>query len=530
MNPMHPDHELSRRALLRQGLRGGGLLLGGGLLSACGERSDSATKSATAEPVSEAPKRGGSVNFGVIEAGQAGNLDAHKPVGSGAFRGWALYSKLWEWGLDGLPTLALAESAEVNADGTEWIIRLRPGLEFHHGKTIDADDVIFSLRRLTDSALASPYAAYLYSLQREGIRKLDARTVKIPFAKGQGLVALAECWMSWGGIVPVDYHPVTNVVGAGPYKLKSFTPGQRSVFTRFDNYFKPGQPYFDEVNIIDFNDQTSRLQALQAGQIDIAPNLPAEQLAFLEADGRFRVVASETDAWQSLDMNLDKAPFDKPQVRQAFRLIADREDLVQRVLQGRGRVANDLYSPGDPVYNSAIPQRKRDLVEAKRLLAEAGYPNGPEVELVTPGSKAALVFAQQAKEAGVTVKVTQVDSSTFTGPNRGQWTFSTGAGVSRPFLLKVQQHDGPRAANNKTHFKDPRFGELITAALAQADLDKRKALVHEAQQIQHDKGGLLIWGFGQTLDAVSKRIGGVTPDRTGFAAWRTDRIWRREVV
>ncbi|OWQ91877.1 ABC transporter substrate-binding protein [Roseateles aquatilis] len=540
------DPDPLRRALLRHGWSAGaaGLLAGGGLLSACGERSANANANANASAASSSggtaatsatpavegqPRRSsGAVHFGVIETGQAGNLDAHKPVGSGAFRGWALYAKLWEWGLDGLPTLALAEEAQVNRDGTEWTIRLKPGLEFHHGKTIDADDVIFSLRRLTDPALASPYAAYLYSLRRDEVRKLDDRTVRIPFAKGQGLVALAECWMSWGGIVPVDYHPVTNVVGAGPYRLKSFTPGQRSVFTRFDNYFKPGQPWFDEVHIHDFADQTARLQALQAGQIDIAPGIAAEQLQFLERDPRLRVVASQTDAWQSLDMNLSKAPFDKPEVRRAFRLIADRQELVDRVLQGRGRVANDLYSPGDPVYDHDIPQRRRDLAEARRLLAQAGYPNGLDVELVTPGSKAALVFAQQAKAAGVTVTVKQVDASTFTGPNRAGWTFSTGAGVSRPFLLTVQQHDGPRAANNKTHFRDPRFGELITAALAQADLEQRKALVHEAQRIQHDSGGLLIWGFADVLDAVSTRIGGVTPDRTGFAAWRTDRIWRLE--
>lgn len=531
-----------RRALLRHGwLAGTAGLLGSGLLSACGDRAatgavatsaaaSAATSAGSGNVLAEGtPRRSsGAVHFGVIESGQAGNLDAHKPVGSGAFRGWALYAKLWEWGLDGLPTLALAESAEVNADGTEWTIRLKPGLEFHHGKTIDADDVIFSLRRLTDPALASPYAAYLYSLQRDGVRKLDARTVRIPFAKGQGLVALAECWMSWGGIVPVDYHPVTNVVGAGPYRLKSFTPGQRSVFTRFEHYFKPDQPWFDEVHIHDFADQTARLQALQAGQIDIAPGISPEQLRFLEGDARFRVVASQTDAWQSLDMNLSKAPFDKPEVAQAFRLIANRQELVNRVLQGKGRVANDLYSPGDPVYNHAIPQRQRDLAEARRLLAQAGHAEGLEVELVTPGSKAALVFAQQAKEAGVTVTVKQVDASTFNGPNRTGWTFSTGGGVSRPFLLTVQQHDGPRAASNKTHFNDPRFAQLVTEALAQADLDKRTALVHEAQQIQHQRGGLLIWGFADVLDAVSTRIGGVTPDRTGFAAWRTDRIWRKE--
>lgn len=514
---------------MRAGLAAGGGLVLGGLLPACSDGGKAPEGSAAP---GDTPHRGGTVRFGVIEGGQAGNLDAHKPVGSGAFRGWALYAKLWEWGLDARPALALAEETEVNADATEWTIRLHKGLEFHHGKTITADDVIFSLLRLTDPQLASPYAGYLYSLLRNDVKKLDERTVRIPFEKGAGLVALAECWMSWGGIVPTDYDPVSNVVGAGPYRLKSFTPGQRSVFTRFDNYFKSGQPYFDEVEILDFSDQTGRLQALQAGQIDIAPNLPFEQLAFLQADPRFDVVASETDVWHSFDMNLDKAPFDDPRVRQAFRLIADRDELVARVLQGQGRVANDLYAPSDPAFNHDIPQRRQDLAEATRLLKEAGHGNGLDVELVTAGgagANAALVFAQQAKKAGVNVKVNKVDGSIFTGPNRNDWTFSTGGSVSRPFLLTVQQHDGPRAVGNKTHFRDTRFAELITQALGEPDLDRRRALVGEAQRIQHERGGLLIWGYSNVLDAVSRDIGGVTPDRTGFAGWRTDRIWRRSI-
>jgi peptide/nickel transport system substrate-binding protein len=89
----------------------------------------------------------------------------------------------------------------------------------------------------------------------------------------------------------------------------------------------------------------------------------------------------------------------------------------------------------------------------------------------------------------------------------------------------VQQHDGPYAANNKTHFSNPRFSELITAAMAQPDVNERRKLIHEAQAIQHDIGGMLIWGYSNVLDAATKRIGGIEQDRTGFASWRTDKLW-----
>lgn len=530
--------EYSRRRFLHNSL----LLAGNGLalsmLGGCQPKETSSAASAAlasssaAGVLSQGPQYGGKIRIGVISGNQIGNLDAHKPLGGGAaFRGWALYSKLWEWQLDARPGLGLAESAEVNADGTEWVIRLHKDLEFHHGKTISADDVIFSLLRLTDPQLASPYAAYLYSLERNGVRKLDERTVSIPFAKGRGLIALPECWMSWGGIVPTDYDPITNVVGAGPYKLKNFTPGQRSTFTRFENYYKPGQPYADEIEILDFLDQTSRLQALQAGQIDIAAGITHEQLPFLQQDKRFPVTISEADVWHSFDMNTEKAPFNDLRVRQAFRLIADREELVARVLHGHGRVANDIYAPSDETFNHIIPQRTQDLGKARALLAEAGYNEDLEIELVTTTGAAlnsAIVFAQQAKKVGVSIKVKQVDPSIFSGPKRNDWLFSTGGGVSRPFLLSVQQHDGPLAVNNKTHFSDARFSELITAALAERDVQARTALVHEAQQIQHDIGGLLIWGYSNVLDVANEKVQGIEPDRTGFAAWRTDKLWLQQ--
>lgn len=159
-------NKITRRELIKQTGLGVGAFAAISLIG-CSKPDSSSSESATAAtPQNDTPKKGGVIKIGVINGNQAGNLDAHKPIGmSSAFRGWPLYAKLWEWGRDIQPKLALAEFAEPNNDGTKWTIRLKKGLEFHHGKTITADDVIFSLRRLTDPKLASPFAAYLYSLQ-----------------------------------------------------------------------------------------------------------------------------------------------------------------------------------------------------------------------------------------------------------------------------------------------------------------------------------------------------------------------------
>lgn len=523
---------LNRRDFIQQGLWLGaaGTLAGTGLLSGCERAPDhQAAGQATGTAATNAqPQRGGVLRVGLLSGNQTGNLDAHKPVATGVQRGFALYSKLWEWSPEMTPQLALAEFAEPNKDATEWTVRLKPGLEFHHGKTISGDDVIFSLRRLTDPKLASLYAALLYSVDRDSIKKRDDRTVTVRFINGKGFVPLADTWTNFGGIVPTDYDPVTNPVGAGPYKFKSFTPGQRSTFTRFENYFKAGKPYADELEIIDFKDNVTRLLALQNGQIDLVGGIPADQYALLKAQKNIQIIESQTNGWLSFDMNTAKPPFNDARVREAFRLLTDRHDLVKRALNGQGRIANDLYSPHDSTFNQQIAQRAYNPVRAKQLLAEAGYASGLTVELVTnPASniQAALVFAEQAKKAGVTIKVKQVDLATFNGAQRNDWVFSSGGTLAESFLSTALHVDAPVSVANKTHFNNPEFSQLFYAALSEPDLAKRSALVHQAQQIQFDQGGLIIWGFPKVLDAVSQRVGGAHAEQTLFPTWRFESLW-----
>jgi len=516
---------ITRRNVLLQAVAGTGALLG-----ACRHDERRSTGAASAAVRSEQPTRGGRVRLGIVENDPSGDLDVHKPTSTGSvIRGFALFSKLWEWSEDMLPRLALAEEAEPNADASAWTIRLKKGLEFHNGKTITADDVVFSVARLTDPALASPYAALVSPIDRTRIVKLDERTVRIHAKPGLGFVPLPDTWVNFGGIVPTDYHPITNPVGAGPYKLKEFRPGERSLFTRFPNYWKTGLPYADELEIIDFKDQTARLSALEAGQIDLANAVAPELKSLIARSSRAELLVSVTYGWQAFNLNLGVAPFDDERVRRAFRLLADRKELVARVLNGEGRVANDLYSPQDPTFNREISQREQNVEEARSLLKSAGQ-DRLSVELVAApaGTSSALVFSEQAKRAGVDVRVKKVDLATYNGPDKRNFAISTGSALGQSFLCTGLNQDAPVAISNRTNFRDPRFGEVFLAALKNRDPEQRKPLVHEAQRIQHERGGLLIWGFVNALDAVSPRVGGVKAEHSHFPTWRFDTMYRRE--
>ncbi|MGE4303671.1 MAG: ABC transporter substrate-binding protein [Novosphingobium sp.] len=493
--------DLSRRGLLGAALLGGtGLMLGG-----CGR--------APAPPASPKPRYGGRLRLGIVDGDRSGNLDAHKPIGLGStIRGFALYDKLWEWSSEMTPLLSLAEEAEVSRDARFWTIRLKQGLEFHHGKTIDADDVIFSIRRLTDPELASPFGSLVRPVDRDQIAKLDNRTVRLVIRDGDGFVALPQTWVNFGGIVPQDYHPVTNPVGAGPYKIVSpgdYVPGQRALFRRFENYHKPGRPYAEELEIIEFKDQTARFAALLAGQIDVANSILPEHAATLANASSVKLVRSPTNSWHSFDMNINAEPFRDVRVRQAFRLLVDRQDMVERVLHGEGRIANDLYSPQDPCFAHHIPQRQHDPEEARSLLKAAGYEK-LKLEVVSSpfATTSALAFAEQAKRVGIAMSVRKVDMPTFTGPDRTKWAFSTGGpmGSGMPgldYLGTALSVDAPTAANNKTHFNNPEFARRFDAALAEPDVNARRPLLHAAQQIQHEQGG-----FHRTLhpDLSDQRV------------------------
>jgi peptide/nickel transport system substrate-binding protein len=276
----------------------------------------------------------------------------------------------------------------------------------------------------------------------------------------------------------------------------------------------------DGVTIINFADDTGRVNALLGGQVDAITNLPAAQIAPVGKNPGLAVLNSKTGAWQPFTMRVDKAPFDDVRVRQAFRLIVDREQMVEQVLSGHGQVGNDLYGRYDPVYASDLPQRAQDLEQAKSLLAQAGH-DGLTVELVTApvfqgAVEGAQVFVEQAKGAGVDVKLRKVDSGTFYGDNYLKWPFSQDFWYTNYYLVQAAQATLPGAPYNETHWSDPKWIDLVQAARGEVDDTRRKEMLHEAQQIEYDQGGYIIWSFSNQIDAHSKKVTGFETSANGI--------------
>ncbi|HSK34477.1 MAG TPA: ABC transporter substrate-binding protein, partial [Propionicimonas sp.] len=333
------------------------------------------------------------------------------------------------------------------------------------------------------------------------------------------------------GIVPADYDPAAPI-GTGPFRHDFFSPGQRSVFVRNDQYWQEGRPYLDQLEILDFDDTDALINALLSTQVDAVGQIPLTLTEVIDADPRIDVLNSETGMWLPFTMRVDRPPFDDNRVRQAFRLAVDRPGMIEQVLSGNGRVANDLYAPYDPGFAAELPQRTQDLQRARRLLAEAGHPDGLDVELVTApiqagAVEAAQVFAQQAEPAGIRVSIRRVDTTTFFGDGYLQWDFAQDFWYTRNFLPQADNGSMPTSPYNETHWNHPEFIDLVERARATVDEGERNALIARAQALEHEEGGYIIWGYPNQADAYQRYVGGLVPNRTGLAlsGFEFHRVW-----
>jgi peptide/nickel transport system substrate-binding protein len=518
-DPRFEDWTITRRDAVRGALAGGVLLGAGGVLAACGsEDVDVPTRDFGASSLKNV-RNGGSLRIGVQGGGANDSIDAHIPATiPDISRVFQLYEPLADRDIKSDFELVLAESIEPEQGAKAWTIRLKPGITFHNGKPVTADDVLFSLGRIIDPKDPKTGAASIGYIDLDRSRKLDRRTVRLQL-KFANVGFPDDLGQYFNSIVPTDYDP-KKPVGTGPFMFDSFTAGQRSVFKKFPDYWRDGLPRVDEVTIIDFPEDTPRVNALLSGQVDAITNLPSGQIAQVKSNDQFKVLISETGGWQPFTMRVDQAPFKDAKVRQAMRLLVDREQMISQVLSGQGRVANDLYSPYDPAYNNDLPQRHQDLDQAKSLLRQAGQ-SDLRVELVTSPVfqgivEAAQVIAEQAKGAGVTINVRKVDTGTFYGDNYLSWTFAQDFWATRTYLSQVAQGSLPDSPYNETHWKDPEFLDLIGQARAELDDAKRTELLKAAQKIEWERGGLIVWSFSNQIDAYNTTVGGFEPAKSGF--------------
>ena len=500
---------LSRREILRLG--------GAGLLGAAAFGGLSGCAAVPKPAPADAPrKKGGVYSHGATGGGLKDTLDPHFPVTNPDIaRCLNLYEPLLRWNNKYELEPCVAESVRVDSSALSWTITLRQGVEFHNGKTVTAQDVMHTLAVVTDPKKTAPGGVQLAEvLDLKNSKIVDPRTIRLALKTPYAILdqLLAEYTV---GIIPTDFD-LAKPVGTGAFKFDQFVPGQLSRFLRHDTYWDT-PAYVDELYIYDFADDAAKVNALLAGQVQSIDNLPSYLVGTIAQQGASALVA-DSGAWVPFTIRVDVAPFSDVRVRQAMRLVVDRQQMIDQGLNGYGFLGNDLYSPFDPAYAKHLPQRERDIDQAKSLLKAAGQ-SDLQIELVTStavgagGVESANLYVDQARAAGIKVKLTKADPNTFYGDRYLSWNFAQDFWNTRNYLPQVASSSLKTAPYNETHWNDPTFADLIARATRETDEAKRTQLQHDAQQIEYERGGYIIWGFKRQVDAYSNLVTGLKPHR-----------------
>lgn len=466
-------------------------------------------------------KRGGTLKIGVIGDSRE-TLDAqHAATKADQARLMMQFEPLAHYDSTGNISYehGLAETIEM-ADTGHYTITLKPHAKFSDGKNVTAADVLYSIRRRLDETSPAYSASLAALITPESVSARGDQQVVVELSEPNVtfLDAMADYMMT---IVPDGYtgdasDPATQI-GSGPFVLTEFTPGQRSVHHRNPDYWWNGDhPYLDEIQIIDYADQTALIDALTNGQVDAIIDVPHDRADEVAALDGITLLDAPTGSWLTITMAIDQAPFDDPDVREALRLIADRQALVDTVVHGFGTIANDLYSPLDRNYARDITQRPHDPDKARDLLTAAGHTN-LTLELYTPDdtpglTELATAYAAQAANAGVTINVTTLPGTQYWAADYTRRAFATDYWPTRPYLTQTALASLPTSPYNTTHWppEGSDFNDLYHQAITTDNAQQRHDATHKMQQTEWDQGGHIIPFFHHLLDAHTTDLHGLT--------------------
>jgi len=408
----------------------------------------------------------------------------------------------------------LAESWKAVSD-TTWEIKLRKGVKWHDGSDFTADDVIATIRRIP-TVPNSPASFATYTRPIKDVVATDKHTLRITTERTHPLLPNDLVAIR---IVPAKIAPTAKteefnggklIVGTGPYRFKEYVAGDRVVMERNDAYWGP-KPHWKTVRMKMITNAPARVAALLAGDVQMIEAVPTADIARLEKDVRVSVASAVSNRLIYLHLDsdrnvspfvagkdgkpLDKNPFRDVRVRKAVSLALDRHAIVSRIMEGQAQPAGQLLPDFFPGTSKKLPPPKQDLDAARKLLAEAGYPNGFAVTLHSPNNryindeKAAQAIASFLTRAGIDTRLEAMPSNVFFS-RAGKLEFSvflagwgaeTGETSSplRALIGTFSTATGMGQAN-RGRFSDAGVDALITTAMTNIDDTKRNLMLAAA--------------------------------------------------
>ena len=470
-------------------------------------------------------KKGGTIRVAFV--GSPVKLDPHIAAGS---EEWSMLRNVYDnlvWTDETLtPRPELAESWESSPDATVWTFKLRKGVKFHHGRELDADDVVYSFNRILDPATASPARSVFSMVEKvEKINPLTVRfTLKSPYAEFAQLA---------GGsfqakIAPRDVADLNkNPTGTGAFKLTEFVAGDHVTLVRNDAYWRDGEPYLDQIRFVYLPEEAAHIAGMTSGDLDMTWWPSAEIIPIYEANKDITVSIAQSLGYQPIVMRVDQPPFDKPEVRRAMRLLCNRESL-KKIALGNLNIPVSNDHPIPPFSTMYMEQKPlgQDVETAKKLLADAGYKDGLDIEMMAWTGRAGLVqsalgYQDMAKRANVRIRVNTVPSDIFLSKYWLKHNFFVTNWNGRTTLYEMLALTYQSNATwNESQWKSKKMDDLIELVRREQNDAKRKAVFAEVQKMFIEDSPVIVAYHRPSVIAYRKRLAGFTPHPSGWLDFR----------
>jgi peptide/nickel transport system substrate-binding protein len=469
-------------------------------------------------PVAAAPKRGGVLRVAVPSA--ARRLDPAIHGASDEFIiSQAIFNNLVRVDPKLNPRPELASEWSVSADGKVWTFKLRKGVKFHHGREFTSKDVEFTVKRLLDPATASMGRSLFGVIH--GIETPDPSTIR--FALHAPYADFAMMFGSvYARILPFDAAAEVSKkpIGTGPFKMKEFVPADRVTMVRHTEYWERDAdgaqlPYVDEFHQVTIPEQAAQIAALTGGSIQILWEASSQSVSTLRADASVRVLETPSPSYHEISIWVDRPPFQDVRVVQALKYSLDRDQLVKAALGGIGTPSND--NPVSPIspYWVDTGMKKRDVEKARALMADAGYRNGLDVELITSPDRPGLVeFAVGVKEmsaaAGFRINVKAVPWDVYTAQYNRKHPFNMQNWNGRPTIDEslYPYFHSQGSYRQLYNFTNKEVDQLLDDGRKERDVRKRKELYGKVQRILADAGPVVIAYHRPYVMAIHKQVQG----------------------
>ncbi|MGA9915628.1 ABC transporter substrate-binding protein [Paraburkholderia sp.] len=492
----------SRRGVLRAMAAAGMMsVTGAGLLTASGAAFAQAK-----------PKQGGKIRVATQSASAADTLDPAKgALGTDYVRGFMFYNCLTELDSHLGAKMALATSLDTK-DATVWVVKLRTGVQFHDGKPLTPADVVYSIMRHKDPATASKAKTLADQIKEVKATGPNEVTITLEGPNADLPVILATSHFQ---IIKDGTKDFKTAVGTGPFKVKEFSPGVRTVGVKNTNYWKPGLPHLDEVELIGIGDESARVNALLSGDVQLINSVSPRSTAQIKGAGGFAVLETKTGEYTDLIVRDDGGITGNDDFRRGMMYLQDREQMRRAIFQGYGTIGNDQpIDPTNKYYLAGLPQRAFDPDKAKFYFQKAKVGSAPIQIFASPaaeGSVEMAMFLQQvAPQAGLNLQVSRVPADGYWSNHWMKHPLGFGNINARPsadvIFTQFFKSDAPW---NEANWKNQKFDQMLLQARGEPDDAKRKKIYGDMQVLVHENGGVGIPMFQSSIDAHTAKLQGL---------------------